>query len=108
MTTANKDKHWFALYVKPRHEYKAESEIRDSSVEVYLPTIIVEKKWSDRNKKVKEPLFRSYLFILADEFDRINCLKISSVIKTVCFNGKPSIIPDRQIENLKRILDEKF
>ncbi|NMB82788.1 MAG: UpxY family transcription antiterminator [Ignavibacteria bacterium] len=107
MKTASIEKHWFALYVKPRHEYKAESEIGNQSVEVYLPTIIVEKKWTDRKKKIEEPLFKGYLFILADECERINCLKIPSVIKTVCFNGKPSIIPDWQIENLKKILAEK-
>lgn len=107
MTNTNKDKHWFAIYVKPRHEYKAETEIRNQLVEVYLPTIIVEKKWTDRKKKIEEPLFKGYLFILADEFERINCLRIHSVIKTVCFNGKPSIIPDWQIENLKKILAEK-
>jgi transcription elongation factor/antiterminator RfaH len=101
------EKHWFALYTKPRHEYKAEEEIRNHSIEVYLPTIIVEKRWSDRKKKVEEPLFKNYLFVRADECERINCLKIPSVIKTVCFNGRPSIIPDWQIENLKKILIEK-
>lgn len=101
------EKHWFAIYTKPRHEYKAEEEIRNRSIEVYLPTIIVEKRWSDRKKKVEEPLFKSYLFVKVDECERINCLKIPSVIKTVCFNGKPSIIPDWQIESLRKILVEK-
>lgn len=101
------EKHWFAIYTKPRHEYKAEEEIRNRSIEVYLPTIIVEKRWSDRKKKVEEPLFKSYLFVKVDECERINCLKIPSVIKTVCFNGKPSIIPDWQIESLRKILVDK-
>lgn len=101
------DKHWFAIYTKPQHEYKVEAEIKNQSLEVYLPTIIVEKRWSDRKKKVEEPLFKSYLFVRVDECERINCLRIPSVIKTVCFNGKPSIIPDWQIESLKKILSEK-
>jgi len=104
---ALKDKHWYALYTKPRHEFKAEIEIREKLIEVYLPKIIVERKWSDRKKKVTEALFKSYIFVFADEIERINCLKIPSVIRTVCFNGKPSIIPDEQIENLKRLLEER-
>jgi transcription antitermination factor NusG len=103
----SKEKHWYALYTKPRHEYKARENIRNLTDEVYLPTIIVEKRWSDRKKKVEEPLFKNYLFVFADEYGRINCLKSPSIIKTVCFNGKPSIIPDWQIENLKKILTEK-
>lgn len=107
MTRLNKEKHWFALYIKPRHEFKAESEIKNRSVEVYLPTIIVERRWSDRKKKIEEPLFKGYLFVFADEYERINCLTIPSVIKTICFCGKPSVIPDCQIENLKKILAER-
>lgn len=105
MVQSKKEKHWFALYIKPRHEFKAEIEIKNKFIEVYMPTIIVEKKWSDRKKKIEEPLFKSYIFIFADDKERINCLKIQSVIKTVCFNGKPAIIPKFEIENLKKLLE---
>jgi transcription antitermination factor NusG len=100
-------KHWFALYTKPRNEFKAEQQIQSISVEAYLPTLSVVKKWSDRKKKIEEPLFRGYVFIHADENERLLSVQQSSVVRTVCFNGKPSIIPDFQIENLKRLLAEK-
>jgi transcription antitermination factor NusG len=103
----NKVKNWFALYTKPRHEFKALEQIRALSVEVYLPTIIVKKKWSDRKKKIEEPLFRGYLFIYAGEAERIISMQQPAIIRTVSFNGKPSIIPEWQIENLKKVLAEK-
>ncbi|MDQ7817750.1 MAG: UpxY family transcription antiterminator [Melioribacteraceae bacterium] len=103
----NKVKHWFALYTKPRHEFKALEQIRALSIEVYLPTIIVKKKWSDRKKKVEEPIFRGYIFIYADGHERLISIQQSSIVRTICFNGKPSIIPEWQIENLRRLLSEK-
>jgi transcription antitermination factor NusG len=65
-------KYWFVLYTKPRHEFKAEEQIKSLNIEVYLPTTTVVKQWSDRKKKVTEPLFKSYIFIYADEKERLN------------------------------------
>ena len=45
------EKHWFALYTKPRHEFKAELQLKNISIDNYLPTYIVTKQWSDRKKK---------------------------------------------------------
>ena len=61
-------KKWFALYTRPRHEFKALEQIKELEVETYLPTITVIKQWSDRKKKITEPLFRSYIFIFANIF----------------------------------------
>lgn len=105
--TQNRIKNWFALYTKPRHEFKALAELRDLSVDVYLPTIIVKKKWSDRKKKIEEPIFKGYIFIYADESERLISIQQPSIVRTICFNGKPSIIPEWQIENLRRLLSEK-
>lgn len=100
-------RHWFALYTKPRQEFKAVSQISSLSIEVYLPTMLKEKKWSDRKKKIEVPVFPGYLFIFADEYERIHSMQQTSIVRTICFNGKPSTIPDCQIENLKKILAEK-
>lgn len=103
----NSVKHWYALYTKPRHEYKALSDLREKNIETYLPEITTIKQWSDRKKKVTEPLFRSYIFIYADEKDRYYSLTSDAVIKTISFLGKPAVIPDEQIENLKLFLENK-
>lgn len=97
-------KYWFALYTKPRHEFKAQIQIDSLNIENYLPTVTQVKKWSDRKKKVTEPLLRGYIFIYADEKERLLSLEQKAIIKTVSFNGKPSRVPEFEIENLKRML----
>lgn len=100
-------KYWFVLYTKPRHEFKAEAQINSINVETYLPTTTVIKQWSDRKKKVTEPLFKSYIFIYADEKERLNSLEQNAVVATVCFKGKPARVPEIQIENLRQLLAGK-
>lgn len=104
----SKNKFWFALYTKPRHEFKALEYLRNiEEVEPYLPTITTLKQWSDRKKKITEPLFKSYIFVYCNEIDRFKTLQDPSVVTTVTFEGKPARIPAWQIENLKRFLEEK-
>jgi transcription antitermination factor NusG len=97
-------KHWFALYTKPRHEFKAQIQFESENIAYYLPTITRLKQWSDRKKKVIEPLFKGYIFIEATEKERLLAVEFNSIVKTIFFGGKPSIIPDYQINNLKTLL----
>jgi transcription antitermination factor NusG len=104
------ERKWFALYTKPRHEFKAEIEITSLSIENYLPTVTRLKQWSDRKKKVTEPLLRGYILIKATEKERINALQTRSVLNCVSFKGKPAAIPQFQIDNLKKMMesDDEF
>lgn len=97
-------KHWFALYTKPRHEFTSAEKLLANSIEHFLPTITVTRKWSDRRKKVVVPLFSSYIFIYANEKERIISLQQEGIVKTISFLGKPAIIPDWQIDSLKKVL----
>jgi transcription antitermination factor NusG len=98
-------KYWLAFYTRPRHEFTARSEILHMGLEVYLPVITLVKKWSDRKKKVTEPLFKSYIFAYCDETERYRILQSKSIVTTVFHNGKPAHVPDWQIEGIKRMLD---
>lgn len=98
-------KKWFALYTKPRHEFKALEQIQALDITSYLPTTTVIKQWSDRKKKITEPLFRGYIFINANEAERNLSLTSESVLKTIFFNGKPAVIPDWEMENLQQLLN---
>jgi len=98
-------KKWFALYTKPRCEFKALEQLTEIGIDVYLPTITTTKQWSDRKKKLKEPLFRGYIFICSNEIERNNAITREAIIKTIFFDGKPAVIPNREIENLKMFLE---
>jgi len=99
-------KHWYAFYTKPHQEFKAQQQFESAGIDYYLPVIKTVRQWRDRKKKILEPLFKSYIFVYANEKERLCALQQSSIVRTVCFNGKPSIIPDYQIENLKIMLNE--
>ncbi|QQS35797.1 MAG: UpxY family transcription antiterminator [Ignavibacteriales bacterium] len=97
-------RHWFALYTKPRSEFKAAKQIEEAGVEFYLPSVTRLKQWSDRKKKVTEPLLRGYIFIFADEKERILSLTQPSVVRCVSDKGSPAKIPAWQIDNLRKML----
>ncbi len=99
-------RYWFALYTKPRHEFKAEQQLKGCGIEYFLPTVTRLKQWSDRKKKVKEPLFKSYIFIHANEKERLTALEQYAIVRTIYFDGKPAVIPDWQIENLRKMLEK--
>lgn len=98
---------WYALYTKPRHEFKSASKLDEIGIKYYLPTVTKIRQWSDRKKKIEEPLIKGYIFIYANEKERINALQIESMVRCVTFSGRAATIPDWQIENLKKMLNSK-
>jgi transcription antitermination factor NusG len=107
MTYQQKKKNWFALYTKPRHEFKVRDKLNHLSVQNYLPVITKVRQWNDRKKKIDEPLLRGYIFIYADEKERLISLENISVIKCVSDQGRPARIPEWQIDNLQNMLNHK-
>ncbi|MFA7289087.1 MAG: UpxY family transcription antiterminator [Melioribacteraceae bacterium] len=98
------ERFWFALYTKPKNEFQAELQLRGMEIETYLPFVIKNKKWTDRIKKTKEPVFRGYIFILATNQERYQAVTQKAIVKAVSFGGVVATIPDWQIQNLKIIL----
>lgn len=98
------NKNWYALYTKPRNEFKAAQQLDVLGVNYYLPTYVKISQWSDRKKKITEPLLRGYIFIFSDEKERIQSLEQPSIVRCVCERGRPARIPDWQIDNLKKML----
>jgi transcription antitermination factor NusG len=101
------EKAWFALYTKSRSEFKAAEQLQAIGIQYYLPVVAKWKKWSDRKKKIIEPILKGYIFILADERERKLSLEPSSVVRCVFDNGRPAKIPEWQIENLKKMLSKE-
>ncbi len=99
-----KRKYWLAFYTKPRHEFKAETEIAAHDIEVFLPKITVVRQWSDRKKKITEPLFKSYIFAKCSEKERLEVLQLKSIVTNVHFMGKPAHVPDWEIEGIRKML----
>ena len=95
---------WHVLYTKPRHEIKALERLAQNGFEVYCPMKTTLKQWSDRKKKVSEPLLPSYIFIKTTEKNRPQPLKDPSVLNYIFWLGKPAIVRDSEIDTLKGIV----
>ena len=83
---------WYALYTKPRNEKKVEEQLLKMGVEAFCPKVSVVKQWSDRKKRVSQPLIPSYVFVKIKEQDRDLVFSVSGVVRYLFFLGKPAII----------------
>lgn len=97
---------WLAVYTRPRWEKKVAKLLQEKGTESYCPLNKVRRKWSDRVKLVEEPLFKSYVFVKISDEDRTEVRMTPGVINFVYWEGKPAIIKEREIVNIRRFLDE--
>lgn len=108
MTSQLEEPKWHVIYTRARSEKKANERLTKMGITTYLPLHKVRKQWSDRKKWVHEPLFRSYLFVKITRHEYTEVLMVPGVVKYVYFEGKPAIVPDKQIEDLKRLVEHQI
>ena len=94
--------HWYALYTKSRAEKKVCVELRQTGIEVYLPLRRELRQWSDRKKWVETPIINSYIFIRIQMSDYRRVFESKGVVSYVAHKGKAVVIPDHEIEAMKR------
>lgn len=98
---------WYALYTKSRNEKKVADLLEKKGVEIYCPIQEEVRQWSDRKKKVKLPVFKSYVFVRLDDYKRenIQVLETPGAVRFLWWLGKPGIIRDDEIINIRRFLE---
>ena len=92
------------MYTAPRSEKKVEQRLREKGLEVYLPIVEEVRQWSDRKKKVEEPLIRSYIFVRISEKEYFDVLNTQHIVRFITFEGKAASIPENQIDTLRKLL----
>ena len=106
MQEADQNSKWNVLYTKQRHEIKALERLTQNGFEVYCPMKTTLKQWSDRKKKVSEPLLPSYIFIKTTEKNRALPLQDTSILNYIFWLGKPAIVRESEIDILKGIISK--
>lgn len=99
-------KRWYAVYTRPRWEKKVFRLLEEQNIEAYCPLNKVKKKWSDRVKLVEEPLFKSYVFVRVAEEEKTAVRMTTGIVNFVYWLGKPAVIKNKEIETIKRFLNE--
>ncbi len=98
---------WYAVYVRSRYEKKVHQHLLEKRLTSFLPLIETIRQWSDRKKKVAEPLLRGYVFVQIDyQKEHVMVLDTDGVVKFVGIGRTPSVISERDIEWLRRLVRE--
>lgn len=97
---------WFAIHTWPRYEKKVAAEVQAKDMDVFLPLLSAMHRWSDRYRAVQLPLFAGYIFVRIDESlnRRTSVLRTNGVIGFVGPRGRPSSIPQAQIESVRMLV----
>lgn len=100
------EKHWYALYTHSRSEKKMLEALVKNGIEAYLPVRTEYHKWSDRRKKVEVPIISLYVFVKIDlQAERDIIFGLPHFISFVSEGRKPQIIPDAEIDLMKRTVE---
>lgn len=95
---------WYVIYTKPRTEHKVTFKLEHLGIQAYCPMITQIRRWSDRNKKILIPAISSHVFVKIREAERKDVFQVSGVIRYLFSEGKPAIIREREIEDMKYAL----
>ena len=98
-------KKWFVVYTKARNELKVANQLELNGFEVYCPSIVSVKQWSDRKKKVRSPLFSKYIFVRLEEKQRNEIFNFPGVLNYLFWLKKPAIVPEQEINTLRSYME---
>ena len=99
-------KSWHVIYTRSRAEKKVRDELELKNIDCFLPLQKKLRRWKDRKKWVEMPLISGYCFvnITRKEYDKV--LQTDNVVCYVTFEGKAAIIPEQQMNSLKKIAQQ--
>ena len=97
-------KKWFVLCTKPRNELKVVERLSKIGLEVYAPTKIVTRQWSDRKKKVTLPLLPSMVLVhlLGKEVNLV--FDVPGAVRFLFEHGKRASVSDEEVLAMKSYL----
>jgi transcription antitermination factor NusG len=96
---------WYAIWTRSRHEQIVRDQLERKGYQAFLPTIPRWSRWKDRKKKIDWPLFPGYCFARFDSRERLPVLKCSGVVSIVSFDGEIAVIPDFEIDGIRRVVE---
>ena len=101
LPTGYTEPRWYAAYTRAQHEKQVAIQLGERAVEHYLPLYEAVHEWKDRRKRVTMPLFPGYVFVRIPLQNRLDVLRIPSIVHLVGFNGTPTALGDEEVESLR-------
>ena len=98
-------KKWFVLCTKPRNELKVTERLTSIGVEVYTPTKIEVRQWSDRKKKVTMPLLPSMVLVQLLEKEVELVFNVPGAVRFLFEHGKRASVSNEEVLAMKSYLE---
>jgi transcription antitermination factor NusG len=101
---------WYAIQTRCRFEKKVATQLQNKGIETFLPLVKEVHRWSDRRQVIELPLFPGYGFVRASlsPYCQLRIVQTAGVYGFIAMNGLPAPIPDRQIEDVQRLLSHEI
>ncbi len=106
MEKVEPEKYWYVVYTRPRWEKKIAENLSAVGIENYCPLNKVTRQWSDRRKKVLEPVFKGYVFVKIADEKKWEIKKIAGILNFVHWLGKPAKVREEEIDTIRKFLKE--
>jgi transcription antitermination factor NusG len=102
----NLQQNWYVLYTCPRTEKIVYHELVKRNYNVFLPSIRTLRVWKNRQRKwIEQVLFPGYIFIYTYQYKLYEIKRVPKVVSYVHCAGMPSVVPLKDIEGIRKMLD---
>lgn len=102
LQSAEATSQWYAVYIRPRQEVQVAKHLEVRRVEAYLAWYHAVHRWKNRcTRQLDLPLFPGYIFARIMPTERVRVLEVPGVVYLVGAAGKPTPLPDSEIEALR-------
>ena len=100
-------KRWYVALVRMHHEKKVSERLSKMGIDSFVPVQQQIHQWSDRRKKVERVVIPMMIFVRVSDEERGLPLTLSAISRYMVLRGEsvPAVIPDRQMEKFKFMLD---
>lgn len=95
---------WFVIKTNSQAEKKVFERLISLGFESFLPLYSTMRQWSDRKKKIYLPLIPSVVFVKCRAIDLSKTFAVPGMNGTLNYLGKPAIVKEFEIENLRILL----
>jgi transcription antitermination factor NusG len=96
---------WYAVAVRSNYERIVAQSLRQKDYEIFLPTYLAKRRWSDRTKVVECALFPGYLFCRMELQRRVPLLNTLGVASIVGLGKCAVPVADGEIAAVRRIVE---
>ena len=94
---------WFAVYTRHQHEKAVAQILASKGFETFLPLYFAVRRWSDRTKQLRLPLFPCYVFLRASLRRQLDIVTTPGVHSLVSSSGRAAAIPPEEIAAMRRV-----